>query len=212
MWQGKKNSGAGQPRPQGLLSYWDSQYDKRPCKGPGDEVGGRIKKFFYFAPEFLTSNDTRFQKKAVKGILQNTKIGLTDNLIKHNRHKKTSLRPHQVRVCCTGFRATLRLCLCLNCWLREFPLSVFANRFELRCELKQLMLLYYKICPCLLNLGSITKYLLLYRLWQYRSKNYRRKSILHHIRIDRDTYCLLGFEVSWGKNYGFRGIIDKSIL
>ena len=28
----------------------------------------------------------------------------------------------------------------LNYWLREFPLSAFANRFELRCEPKQLML------------------------------------------------------------------------
>ena len=36
----------------------------------------------------------------------------------------------------------------LNYWLREFPLSVFANCFELRCEPQQLMLLYYKICPC----------------------------------------------------------------
>ena len=33
-------------------------------------------------------------------------------------------------------------------WLREFPLSVFADRFDLRCEPKQLILLYYKICPC----------------------------------------------------------------
>ena len=32
--------------------------------------------------------------------------------------------------------------------LREFLLSAFANRFELRCEPKRLMLLYYKICPC----------------------------------------------------------------
>ena len=36
----------------------------------------------------------------------------------------------------------------LNFWLREFLLSAFANSFELRCETKQLMLLYYKICPC----------------------------------------------------------------
>ena len=27
-------------------------------------------------------------------------------------------------------------------------MSVSANRFELRCEPKRLMLLYYKICPC----------------------------------------------------------------
>ena len=36
----------------------------------------------------------------------------------------------------------------LNYWLKEFLLSELANRFELRCESKQLMLLYYKICPC----------------------------------------------------------------
>ena len=35
-----------------------------------------------------------------------------------------------------------------NFCLREFLLSAFANRFELRCEPKRLMLLYYKICPC----------------------------------------------------------------
>ena len=40
----------------------------------------------------------------------------------------------------------MQLCLFLNYWLVEFPLSVFANRIELRCEPKQLMLLYYKIC------------------------------------------------------------------
>ena len=33
----------------------------------------------------------------------------------------------------------------LNYWLREFLLSAFANRFELRCEPQQLLLLYYKI-------------------------------------------------------------------
>ena len=36
----------------------------------------------------------------------------------------------------------------LNYWLGEFILPAIANRFELRCEPKQLMLLYYKICPC----------------------------------------------------------------
>ena len=35
--------------------------------------------------------------------------------------------------------------------LREFLLSAIANRFELRCEPKRLMLLYYKICPCCIN-------------------------------------------------------------
>ena len=32
----------------------------------------------------------------------------------------------------------------LNYWLREFPLSKLANRFKLRCEPNQLMLLHYK--------------------------------------------------------------------
>ena len=36
----------------------------------------------------------------------------------------------------------------LNFCLREYLLSAFTNRFELRCEPKRLMLLYYKICPC----------------------------------------------------------------
>ena len=35
----------------------------------------------------------------------------------------------------------------LNYWLREFVLSEIANRFEFRCEPKQLMLLYDKIYP-----------------------------------------------------------------
>ena len=43
-----------------------------------------------------------------------------------------------------NFAASFVLKFCL----REFLLSAFANRFELRCEPKRLMLLYYKICPC----------------------------------------------------------------
>ena len=35
----------------------------------------------------------------------------------------------------------------LNYCLTEFLLSTFANSFELRCEPKQLMPLYYEICP-----------------------------------------------------------------
>ena len=42
----------------------------------------------------------------------------------------------------------------LNFCLREFLLSADANRFELRCEPKRLMLLYYKICPCFLLIDS----------------------------------------------------------
>ena len=47
------------------------------------------------------------------------------------------------------FQGNFAVMFVLNYWLREFPLSVFANRFEFRCEPKQLNLLYYKICPCL---------------------------------------------------------------
>ena len=37
----------------------------------------------------------------------------------------------------------------LNDWLREFLLSAFANHFEVRCEPKHLMLLYYSENPCI---------------------------------------------------------------
>ena len=38
--------------------------------------------------------------------------------------------------------------ICSELLLERISLSAFANRFELRCEQKQLMVLYYKICPC----------------------------------------------------------------
>ena len=46
------------------------------------------------------------------------------------------------------FQGNFATVFVFNYWLREFPLSAFANLFELRCEPRQLMLLYYKICPC----------------------------------------------------------------
>ena len=46
------------------------------------------------------------------------------------------------------FQSNFTASFVLNFCLREFLLSEIANRFELRCEPKQLMLLYYKICPC----------------------------------------------------------------
>ena len=33
------------------------------------------------------------------------------------------------------------------CW-KEFPMSAVNNRFELRCQWEQLLLLYYKVCRC----------------------------------------------------------------
>ena len=44
----------------------------------------------------------------------------------------------------SNFAASLVLKFCL----REFLLSALANHFELRCEPKRLVLLYYEICPC----------------------------------------------------------------
>ena len=40
-----------------------------------------------------------------------------------------------------------------NLCLREFLSFAFANGFELRCEPKRLMLLNYKICPCLMHVN-----------------------------------------------------------
>ena len=45
------------------------------------------------------------------------------------------------------FQGNFAAVFVLNYWWREFLLSAFANRFELRCEPKRLMLLYHKICP-----------------------------------------------------------------
>ena len=46
------------------------------------------------------------------------------------------------------FQGNFAASFVFNFCLREFLLSAFANRFELRCEPKRLILLYYKICPC----------------------------------------------------------------
>ena len=53
------------------------------------------------------------------------------------------------------FQGNFAASFVLNFCLREFLLSVFANRFELRCEPKRLMLLYYKICLCFLAPSDI---------------------------------------------------------
>ena len=45
------------------------------------------------------------------------------------------------------FQGNFAAMFALNYWLREFLLSAFANRFVLRCERKQPMLLCHKICP-----------------------------------------------------------------
>ena len=55
---------------------------------------------------------------------------------------------HKAKVWPTGFGTTFASVFVLTYWLRKFPLSAVANRFELRCQSKQHLLLYYKICPC----------------------------------------------------------------
>ena len=77
---------------------------------------------------------------------------------KHITSLKTTFRLHKARACPAGFRATSAAVFVLIYWLREFHLSAFANRFELRCEPKQLMLLYYKICPCYVTETAFTRY------------------------------------------------------
>ena len=47
-----------------------------------------------------------------------------------------------------SFRANFWGCACFDLLVEEFPLSAVADRFELRCQLKQLLLLNYKMCPC----------------------------------------------------------------
>ena len=52
---------------------------------------------------------------------------------------KTTFLLHKVRVCPTAFWTTFAPVFVLINWLIEFPSSAVANRFELRCQLKQLL-------------------------------------------------------------------------
>ena len=58
------------------------------------------------------------------------------------------------------FQGNFAASFVFNFCLREFLLSALVNRFELRCEPKRLMLLYYKICPCCYNSNK--------SLWYFR--------------------------------------------
>ena len=51
------------------------------------------------------------------------------------------------RVYPNAFRATFSAVFGFIYRLRGFDLSAVTNDFELRCRLKQLLLLYNKICP-----------------------------------------------------------------
>ena len=61
-----------------------------------------------------------------------------------------NLRPHQASLPYWFQGNSAAMCVLIY-WLRGFLLSTFANRFELRCEPKQMMLLYYKSA----NFGEI---------------------------------------------------------
>ena len=53
---------------------------------------------------------------------------------KVEKEKKEPESPKQIlqtELCTTSFGATFAAVFVLNYWLREFPLSAFANRFEL---------------------------------------------------------------------------------
>ena len=63
----------------------------------------------------------------------------------------------------------------LNYRLREFLLSAFANRFELKCEPKQLMLLYYKMCPSFLCHFSLNRRL----CYRWRTGIFYHDALLH---------------------------------
>ena len=59
---------------------------------------------------------------------------------------KTTFGLHKARVCPNGFRTAFASVSVLIYKLREFPLSAAANRFELRCHLKHLLLLFIVYC------------------------------------------------------------------
>ena len=89
---------------------------------------------------------------------------------------------HKARVCPTGFRATVKAMFVLICLLREFPLSAIANCFELKCQLKQILLLYSITKFVLVSLLSKNKALfLVYPVYEYGKKrlhiNYLQKCI-----------------------------------
>ena len=68
---------------------------------------------------------------------------------------RTSLKNHRLAAQSESlpysFRATFAAEFVLIYRLRESPLSAIPNRLELRCQVKQLLLLYYKICLCYLQ-------------------------------------------------------------
>ena len=82
---------------------------------------------------------------------------------KNRTSLKTTFCLLNLRIRPTGFEATFATVFVLIYWLREFPLSAVTNRFELRCQLKQLLLLSCKTFLCCHNLIFLlqAKYLMM---------------------------------------------------
>ena len=68
---------------------------------------------------------------------------------KHITSPKNHLTPAQSESLPYRFRGNFAVVFVLIYRLREFPLSPVTNRFELMYQSKQLLQLFYKICPCL---------------------------------------------------------------
>ena len=97
-------------------------------------------------------SDVRSHSSAPEPNKQNPRDRTLDLLIffryKHIPSLKNLPSPAPNESLPSWFQGNFAASFVLNFCLREFLLSEDANRFELRCEIKQLMLLYYKICPC----------------------------------------------------------------
>ena len=94
----------------------------------------------------VSSERSRSQQRQICGtktvqVSENTKRLSLDKA-------KVCRRDNLSLVCRTGFGAAFAAVFVLIYWFREFPLSAVADRFELRCQLKQLLLLFRKIFPC----------------------------------------------------------------
>ena len=70
---------------------------------------------------------------------------------KHVHFLKTTFHFNKARVCPFGVGATFAAVFLLIYRLREFPLSAVISIFELRCQLNQLLLLYYQNLSFLLT-------------------------------------------------------------
>ena len=80
----------------------------------------------------------------------------------------------------------------LNFCLREFLLSAFGNRFELKCEPKRLMLLYYKICRCLFRAIFFKRHAFHYSQGIYHKCSIKSRRGLNYFRtVERRGKALI---------------------